>query len=377
MYCCVKCFDQSGHTFDHISPEIYAKKVTCPRCGADNVTIYEKQALRSALATLVCSYELDDSGLSLAECLKRDWALFEGPLNYDVANQLLSDIWGDARIRTSRYVARKSEGMDFLPDWPGLREELVKHRRYFPRGTFNAPRMYSLLEEVELTPEELPSEWYRARIQAEGQPFQAADMGPPPTHLASSGRGNPPGFAYLYLATTLSTAVAEVRPHTAESVSVAAFQVASNARIIDLRHPRRRLSSWAWTNQDRCFKKREMAQFLQVLSDELANPIARLDSESNYAPSQYVCEFIKSCEFDGVLYRSALGPGDNLVLFDAAKAAVGVVMTVRVDHVHVGVARDNIEDDRSEATDTARSADRSVVESGEEARSRSCDASAT
>jgi hypothetical protein len=59
----------------------------------------------------------------------------------------------------------------------------------------------------------------------------------------------------------------------------------------------------------------------------------------DYTPSQYLCEFIKNCGFDGVIYPSSVGAGINLALFDPAKAGPGEVTQYRVAKVSVDIAR--------------------------------------
>jgi hypothetical protein len=53
-----------------------------------------------------------------------------------------------------------------------------------------------------------------------------------------------------------------------------------------------------------------------TLGEELSKPIIPKEAALEYLPSQYLCEFIKSIGFAGVLYQSSLGEGFNLALFD-------------------------------------------------------------
>ena len=56
---------------------------------------------------------------------------------------------------------------------------------------------------------------------------------------------------------------------------------------------------------------------LRLLGDELSRPVSTTDSELEYLPSQYICEFIKLENYDGILYKSSVNnPGFNLVLFE-------------------------------------------------------------
>lgn len=51
------------------------------------------------------------------------------------------------------------------------------------------------------------------------------------------------------------------------------------------------------------------------MGDELTRPVLPQGAAIDYVPSQFLCEFIKKCGYDGVVYRSAVGDGINLALF--------------------------------------------------------------
>jgi hypothetical protein len=55
-------------------------------------------------------------------------------------------------------------------------------------------------------------------------------------------------------------------------------------------------------------------------------------------PSQYLCEFIKNCDYDGVIYRSSVSDGMNLALFAPEKAQPGAVQQYNISKVSVAVA---------------------------------------
>ena len=58
----------------------------------------------------------------------------------------------------------------------------------------------------------------------------------------------------------------------------------------------------------------------------------------DYVPSQYLCEFIKKCGYDGVVYRSSVSDGINLALFDPSRAVGGAVVLYNITRVSVVVA---------------------------------------
>lgn len=162
----------------------------------------------------------------------------------------------------------------------------------------------------------------------------------PPIGKSSHGRANPAGIPYLYLASDQNTAVSEVRPHTGEVACVAAFEVADALEIVDLRNPRGTASPFLLEDEQQVGLLRRSMDFLALLGEELTRPVLPSAAHIDYLPSQYLCEFVKHCNFDGVLYRSSVGTGFNLALFDPARARVGEVLQYRVDRVSVSLQRE-------------------------------------
>jgi hypothetical protein len=79
-----------------------------------------------------------------------------------------------------------------------------------------------------------------SRVQHEGTPeemeveipFFEDRMKPTPI-VVRDGRANPRGIAYLYLATTLTTAGSELRPWLGASISISQFQINRELKIVD------------------------------------------------------------------------------------------------------------------------------------------------
>ena len=138
----------------------------------------------------------------------------------------------------------------------------------------------------------------------------------------------------MYLGSTEETAVSEVRPHTGDLASVAEFVVPS-LRVVDLRSPRTQVSPFILSDSSEISQLRADLPLLERLGDELTRPILPRGAAFEYTPSQYLCEFIKTRGFDGVIYRSSIGDGINLALFDPALASVGVVGLRRIEKVVV------------------------------------------
>ncbi len=191
-----------------------------------------------------------------------------------------------------------------------------------------------LLFEVEF--EEFET-WYRARIQnSKDEMFKICEMGAPPNHIASQGRASPAGIPYLYLASTEDTAVAEIRPHTGDYATVGRVTAKSNLKLVDLRNLRKSVSPFL-VDDDEIPKLREDIDLLVELGKELTRPIVPNAAAIDYIPSQYICEFFKKCDYHGVMYKSSVGKGVNLSLFDPSNATVNDVKSYLLTRVSVEI----------------------------------------
>jgi len=75
--------------------------------------------------------------------------------------------------------------------------------------------------------------FYRARISGEeGYPIEK--MGAPPREIVSSGRINPRGMSYLYLAESEKTTIHETRASLHDYICIAEFRAVKDIRVIDL-----------------------------------------------------------------------------------------------------------------------------------------------
>ena len=271
----------------------------------------------------------------MLEWMRRDWDMFHhSRMDDNRANGLLKHILGDSVVE-GIYSPSARYQSDRLNRWEQLREELMYENRYFPAAQLDSDRLGQLLEHLPALG--TPTEWYRARFCADGVPLAIDQMGAPPKRKARAGRANPPGIPYLYLASTPETAVAEIRPHTGETACVAGFTVPTGMRFIDLRSPRRLVSPFLLDSEDEIGLLRSDIAFLERLGDELTRPVVPQGASIDYVPSQYLCEFIKKCGHQGVIYRSSVGDGINLSLFDPSLAIPGTVSKYSVSTVSVTV----------------------------------------
>jgi len=165
-------------------------------------------------------------------------------------------------------------------------------------------------------------------------------MGKPPIDLISNGRANPVGIPCLYVASDIETAIAEIRPNKGEMVCVAEFESDKTIQFADLRYPRKTISPFLLSKEQIKLLRRYM-EYLCRLSEELTLPISPKSAHLEYLPSQYLCEFIKHCEFDGLIYKSAMGTGVNYAIFNDAKVTGINVQQYRIDEISIGYSECN------------------------------------
>jgi RES domain len=337
MNCCAECFGDRGLRRNLI-PLRSTATGQCSYCGTDNVAVVEPRELAEYFELLTSAYRPDPAGKLLVEWFRADWALFRHPRMDDPrAKDLIAEILNDGEIVRQQFVPASDPTIDRLSEWEKLRDELMYHNRYFPEATIDLDRLEALLSLLTLDVDEVPTQWYRARIQMNDTPFTLDEMGAPPKRIASHGRANPAGIPYLYLGSSPVGAISEVRPHTAEMACVADFTTSRDLKLIDLRNPRSMVSPFLMGDAIDIGKMRNDLPFLERLGDELTRPVLPQSAAIDYTPSQYVCEFIKNCGYQGVIYRSSVSDGINLALFDPALARCGAVTQHRVTRVTVEI----------------------------------------
>jgi hypothetical protein len=143
-------------------------------------------------------------------------------------------------------------------------------------------------------------------------------MGNPPIELASSGRANPKGISYLYVADSLETSMYETRASLFDYVTVGEFKLTEDIKILNLQNPKD--DPIYWSEIEEIENYLIYIPFIQTLQKELSLPIRKRDQILDYIPTQYISEFIKSLGFDGVEYQSSLNSeGYNIAIFKPEK----------------------------------------------------------
>lgn len=346
--CCIQCFEDK----DVIAfVKEHGTEGDCDFCGAEETTVLPARKLGEFFEPVLNLYEHAEEGVhygpfdsedeftyegkTLAECLS-DWELFAGSLDTNIQNQLLDEIRFGGISPKDRSMEWPScdwwAGTDenyttVNPEdyWGNFAEHIKHKRRFLPEKgglEFLAdPRDWvpSLLDvtALEITRE---NKFYRARIGfvkkfgEPPKPFEGNDMHAPPPEKARRARANPAGIAYLYVAEQEDTAIAEVRAWTGAVISVCEVRPLRNLRIADLTRIHGVQNPFTCPDLEQAIERNRL---LNILNDQLSQPVNPEADEIEYVPTQYLAEVILNAGFDGIRYRSAVRKdGTNLVFFE-------------------------------------------------------------
>lgn len=148
---------------------------------------------------------------------------------------------------------------------------------------------------------------------------------------ALEGRANPKGIPFLYVATSMKTSVGECRPWVGAHVSVSQVKTVRELKILNCTSDKQG-ASFYFDEPDP--SKREEAVWRDI-DRAFAEPVTRSDDTADYAPTQILAELFRENGMDGVGYRSALGTGHNLALFELNCAEVINGQLVKVDSLDI------------------------------------------
>jgi len=288
----------------------------CAICKSTNQSIMDIMELMDFFQELIDNFKPVKDGNSIKNKIQKSWAFFS---NNDVAEKILNHVLKkiDTDIQDANsivdYIAEITNNYGY---WEILKKELKWSHRFLSNleqlldlgwdGFFNT--QYRLSPDTSL---------YRARVhhQSGNQAYSRDEMFTPKQHLAKGGRANPLGIPYLYLSDNRETVLYEVRASYLDELSIATFQLKAeydSVNIVD------------FTENTALFRPEKVRETItakllrEKVSRDLSKPMRRYDSEIEYIPTQYICEFIRIITGAlGIRYDSSLHPsGKNVVIFD-------------------------------------------------------------
>lgn len=314
MNCCSHCFKDA---FLKKRIEMYGTEGVCNFCGSFDLCI-DTSDLVDYFSTIFTLYNLPEKDTeykhteSIWVLLQDDWQMFN--LSERKQIEITSELIPNEDIETKKFIKNRDRA-ESLKAWEDFKEEVIYRNRYFPINAQSfTNKLLSFIQFLEHRYETNTS-FYRSRITDNHFPIKKENMGKPPKEKTRSGRANPSGISYLYLASDISTAISETRPHVGHYVTVAQFNTTMPLKVIDLRNPKESISPFEF-EEDALKILHSFLEFLCALGDELSRPVIPDKGVLDYVPSQYICEFIKSNNYDGVVYNSSLDDGYNIAIFD-------------------------------------------------------------
>ena len=150
----------------------------------------------------------------------------------------------------------------------------------------------------------------------------------PQRDRAREGRANPAGIPVLYLATSLQTAISEVRPWIGSEVSVAKFKISRDLKVIDLSVENGELAlkrmEWALRHSEKVPSPKVKEQTVWLHVDQaFSRPVSVSDDTADYVPTQILAELFYANGYDALIYRSQFGEeGFNIALFNIEDAEI-------------------------------------------------------
>ncbi|ENH2535948.1 RES family NAD+ phosphorylase [Escherichia coli] len=139
-------------------------------------------------------------------------------------------------------------------------------------------------------------------------PYKNKEIGSVPPLKATAGRANRVGVSYLYCATDSYTAIAEVRPHPTDVVSLGKFSVSRALKVFDFSYPN--LLDFI-ENGDTLLRMIPYAKMAGIY-----NTATPPSLEGRYSVSQLISDCIRKEGYDGIQFSSTVGEGKNLVVFN-------------------------------------------------------------
>lgn len=286
-------------------------------------------------AEFLNSFEESDDGIPLLELINNDWGLFANEdKGHNILLEVLSKVGSKIDVPTKN-VVYEHDIIESTSFWTLLKQDLKWERRFLTNlNLFEELRWDKFFARNNSLPD--GQILFRARVHPNDAQvaYNLNEMGSPSKEKASAGRANPQGIPYLYLSTSESTTFYETRATYLDEVSVGKF-MAKKGEVISLVDFTESLSLFLNIENIKEYVKSVLLK--KSISADLSKPLRRYDSELEYIPTQFICEFIRSLsDADGIMFNSSLHVGGkNVVLFKENKMECIEVLTYRVTDVKI------------------------------------------
>lgn len=337
-FCCSDCFNPKRDRFHaFIRTNGFTSDEMCPFCKSTKGTKIDINRLGTFIKEGIDrayddTHEENENSLSVFEILNDRVILFEweNHREHDLTAELFEGIC-DVDRKTYR-IKLESEGDDEeqYRIWRNFEHDCKYYNRFFdltPRGAGKSNRRTDMLHKLyesclkNLKEEIEPgTELFRARVidsklkRGRDYNLDEVSIGPADKSNSQSGRMNPEGISYFYVAEDEATALKEGRLRANERVLIGRFKTLKKLTVID------------WTkvniyeNAVDIFSPKYSPQmavyqdFLRRFAIEVGKP-NETAKPIEYVATQMVAEYVRGYGFDGIKYDSAVGDGYDVVFF--------------------------------------------------------------
>ncbi len=333
-FVCKNCFSDKELKGFILAQNTHGK---CDVCGSSDVEIIAIEELFDFFKELFINFQLKENGERLISKIQGNWSLFS---NLEYGQKILNFVLDKVHSSISSsddLVEFNDEILENVNFWYKLKEQLKWEIRYLTDIVYLTEDLGwdSFFESKTIINED--DIFYRARLHknADEELFSKELMFCPQKEISTAGRANPSGIPYLYLSDNEETILYEIRASYLDEVSLASFQIKQdlNQEII--------ISDF--TEVPSLYAPAEVngriksTLLKQIISRDLSKPMRRYDSEIDYIPTQFICEFIKVfTDVQGIKFRSSLHHiGNNLVIFNQDIMVCKRVKKVQVSKVSI------------------------------------------
>lgn len=309
----------------------------CTVCDSKNQPVKALSELFDFFQELIDNFKIDENGKPLASKIQSDWGFFSSDNTADkILNYVLPNLQTDV-ISSAVKVEYTDDITENYAHWEILKEELKWKNRFVVNierleelgwdGFFNT--QFKLNQQTPL---------FRARLhhQSGMLAYTPEEMICPPKEFASGGRANPSGIPFLYLSDSPETVLYEIRASYLDELSIGTFELNrefESIKLVDFTE-----DAYLFQPNSTSINKTIKAKLLrQKISGDLSKPMRRYDSELEYIPTQFICEFIRvfTGAF-GIRFNSSLHlNGNNIVLFDQNLMTCMSVKKVKIHSVNL------------------------------------------
>jgi len=318
MNCCENCFrDIELKSFIGSNSN---ETGNCDFCGTENTSLIDCTELQDQFLSLLDIYQINaGEGKNIDEIIQEEWNIFKLEDSQIIKNLLASIVTGlDEEYLTLINSAVKNtvltEADEYIENWESFKKEIKEVNRFLIQNKADLEVIEEIFPPRSYSRGKI---FYRSRICNDENGYPPEKMGKPPKKFAKSGRANPKGIPYLYVAQSKETTFYEARATFLDYAAIGKFKLLANARVIALRSD---FQVSPFLEEFSIEKYLKSKPFIELLENELSKPLRRQDDELDYLPTQYLCEYIKHLGYDGVEYGSSLHEGGiNIVFFDDTK----------------------------------------------------------